>query len=66
MALLVEGLEGKYREAAESLLSKPWTTGGMSDEAAAAKLASAGLPVGASTIRRHRSGRCVCVRRASA
>lgn len=57
---LIEPLEGKYREAVENMLKKKYVEGGLTDDAIASRLVSAGLPVGATTIRRHRANLCQC------
>lgn len=60
VTLIVDSLEGKYKEAVVNMLAKTYLEGGLTDEAIADRLVSAGLPIGSTTIRRHRSGSCTC------
>lgn len=57
---ILAGLEEPYRSALERLLSVPFLEGGETDEQLATRLRAAELPVGATTIRRHRTKTCIC------
>lgn len=60
VGVLLQTLEGKYLEAVTTMLDKSWAQGGVTDDYISGRLVSAGVPIGASTIRRHRKRECLC------
>jgi hypothetical protein len=60
--VIVDSLEGQYREAVESMLVKSYVDGGLTDDEITSRLDSAGISVGATTIRKHRKSTCSCKR----
>lgn len=60
VAVVIDSLEGKYKEAVINLVKTSYREGGLTDDALSARLVSAGLPVSSTTIRKHRAGSCPC------
>lgn len=57
---ILASLEDPYRTALWGLLSTQIEDGGLSAEQLQVRMTKAGVPVGASAIRRHRAKRCTC------
>ena len=63
VAVQGEKLSEPYQTAYWKIVLTTYENGGLTEDHAAAKLASAGIQIGATTIRRHRSGLCRCPRK---
>lgn len=57
---ILNDLEGVYKTALSDLLEKPYSAGGLSDEALTDRLNRAGFSVGSTVVRRHRRKGCTC------
>lgn len=60
--VIIDSLEGKYRDAVESMLAKQYADGGMTDDEISTRFNLAGIAVGSTTIRKHRKATCSCER----
>ncbi len=58
---IVESLEDPYKGALLQLIATDHTQGGLSPEGLEVRMREAGLEIGASAIRKHRSSQCSCV-----
>ncbi len=57
---ILADLQDPYKTALINLLDTLYADGGLADEALAARMNAAGLPVGAKTVYKHRRKQCTC------
>lgn len=60
VGMFIDALSEPHKSALRTLVDTRYRDGGLTDEHLAARMVTAGLIVGATTVRRHRSGHCVC------
>lgn len=57
---ILADLQEPYKGALTTLLATSYADGGLADEAVAARMKAAGLPVGSKTVYKHRRQQCTC------